>query len=133
MLRQAQAQLSQFIAQSSEQCKSFLRNDFYRKVALKSRLKRISDDAIAHPKKYVGFAVIGFVLFYMLFSDYGVISRIRLEIQRAQLQSELNAEIHRTNTLKAQIEAAKKLETVEKLAREKYGFSKTGETIYLIK
>lgn len=133
MLRQAQAQLSQFIAQSSEQCKVFLRNDFYRKVELKSRLKRISDDAIARPKKYVGFAVIGFVFFYMLFSDYGVISRIRLELQRAQLQSELNAEIHRTNTLKAQIEAAKKLETVEKLAREKYGFSKAGETIYLIK
>ncbi len=133
MLRQAQAQFSEFIAHSSAQCKAFLRNDFYRKAELKSWLKRMSDDAVAHPKKYVGFAIIGFILFYVLFSDYGVVSRIRLEVQRAQLQSELNAEIRRTQQLKAQIEDAKSLEIIEKLAREKYGFSRPGETVYLIK
>ncbi|MFQ3599149.1 MAG: septum formation initiator family protein [Chloroherpetonaceae bacterium] len=133
MFRQAQAQFSQFVAHSSEQCKAFLRKDFYRKVEFKSWLKRVSDDAVAHPKKYVGFAIIGFVLFYVLFGDYGVISRIRFEVQRAQLQSELDAEVRRTEALKAQIENAKSLETIEKLAREKYGFSKKGETVYIIK
>lgn len=133
MLRQTQAQLSQFIARSSEQCKAFLRNDFYRKDKVKSWLKRMSDDATAHPKKYIGFAVIGFIFFYVMFGDYGVVSRIRLEVQRAQLQSELDAEIHRTAQLNEQIEKAKSLETIEKLAREKYGFSKKGETVYLIK
>jgi hypothetical protein len=133
MLRQVQAQLSQFIAQSSEQCQSFLRNDFYRKVELKSWMRRVSDDAVAHPKKYVGFAAIGFIFFYVMFGDYGVVSRVRLEVQRAQLQSELDAEIRRTQVLNSQIEIAKKLETIEKNAREKYGFSKKGETVYLIK
>ncbi len=133
MLRQAQAQFSEFIAHSSEQCKTFLRNDFYRKTQLKSWLKRMSDDAVAHPKKYVVFAIIGFILFYILFGDYGVVSRIRFEVQRARLQSALDMEIRRTQQLKAQIENAKSLETIEKLAREKYGFSKQGETVYIIK
>lgn len=133
MLRQVQAQFSQFVAQSSEQCKSFLRNDFYRKVELKSWMRRVSDDAVAHPKKYVGFAVIGFIFFYVMFGDYGVVSRVRLEVQRAQLQSELDAELRHTQVLNSQIEITKKLETIEKIAREKYGFSKTGETVYLIK
>ncbi len=133
MLRQAQIQLSEWIASSSAQCKAFLRNDFYRKVQFKSRLKRVSEDAVAHPKKYVGFAIIGFIFFYVMFGDYGVVTRLRLEVQRARLQSELDAEIRRTEALTAHIQNAKSLETIEKLAREKYGFSKKGETVYMIK
>ncbi len=133
MLRQAQAQFSEFIAHSSAQCKAFLRNDVYRKAQLKSWLKRVSEDAVAHPKKYVSFAVIGFIFFYVMFGDYGIVTRIRLEVQRAHLQSALDAELRHTEVLKAQIQRAKSLETIEKLAREKYGFSKPGETVYLIK
>jgi hypothetical protein len=133
MLQQAQSHFSRFVAHASEECKTFLRKDFYRKVQFKSWLKHISDDAIAHPKKYVGLAVIGFVLFYVMFGDYGIVSRIRLEVERARLQSELEAEHQRTATIKAQIQNAKSLETIEKLAREKYGFCKPGETVYLIK
>ncbi len=133
MRHEAQSQFSRFVADSSERCKAFLQKDFYRKVQFKSWFKRISDDAVAHPKKYVGFAVIGFILFYVMFGDYGIVSRIRLEVERARLQSELNAEYRRTEQLKARIETAKSLETIEKLAREKYGFSKPGETVYVIK
>lgn len=133
MLHEAQSQFSRFVADSSERCKAFLQKDFYRKVQFKSWLKRISDDAVAHPKKYVGFAVIGFILFYVMFGDYGIVSRIRLEVERARLQSELDAEHRRTEQLNTQIQNAKSLETIEKLAREKYGFSKPGETVYVIK
>jgi|GEM_PF-1571085 len=133
MIHQAKTYLLQFFAQSAERCQSFLKKEFYRKVEVKSWLKRMSDDAVAHPKKYVGFAVIGFILFYLVFGDYGIVSRLRFEIERAHLQQELDAELRRTDELKANIEHAKSLETIEKLAREKYGFSKKGETVYLIK
>lgn len=133
MIEQLKSRASAFASNSSARCGEFLRKEFYRKVQIKSWLKRIGEDAVARPKKYVALAIVGFILFYALFGDYGVVSRVRFEIQRAKLQAELEAEHRRAEELKIQIENAKSLETIEKLAREKYGFRKPGETVYAIK
>lgn len=112
---------------------TLLSGEFYRKAEIKSVLKAVSDDATAHPKKYVGFAMIGFIAFYGIFGDFGIISRFRMEHSYKTLQKELQAETEQTQILQKQIERAKHLDVVEKLAREKYGFSKKGETVYVIK
>lgn len=100
---------------------------------LRIRFRLFAKDAVRAPLKYVRLAFIGLILFYVMFGDYGIVSRIRLEVERARLQSQLDAEHRRTEQLNAQIQNAKSLETIEKLAREKYGFSKPGETVYVIK
>ena len=104
-----------------------------RRLRLRLRLRLLAKDATRSPLKYVRLAFAGLILFYIVFGDYGIVSRLRFEVERARLQQELDAELRRTNELKANIEHAKSLETIEKLAREKYGFSKKGETVYLIK
>ncbi|MCS6988099.1 MAG: septum formation initiator family protein, partial [Chloroherpetonaceae bacterium] len=129
MLDQLKSQVSALVSTSLAQRGEFLRKEFYRKIQLKSWLRRVGEDAVARPKKYVGLAIVGFLLFGALFGDYGLATRIRLEIQRARLQAELEAEHRRAETLAAQIANAKSLETIEKLAREKYGFRKPGETV----
>ncbi|PIO47299.1 MAG: hypothetical protein CMR00_11270 [[Chlorobium] sp. 445] len=74
---------------------------------LRIRFRLFAKDAVRAPLKYVRLAFIGLILFYVMFGDYGIVSRIRLEVERARLQSELDAEHRRTEQLNTQIQNAK--------------------------
>jgi len=74
-------------------------------------------------------------LIFSIFSNKGILQRIRLE-QEKKFWIEKVDSLQKVQTqLKKELDALEKnnLETIEKVAREKYNFVKKGETIYKLK
>ncbi len=79
---------------------------------------------------FLGIPIIG----YVLLNPHGVIQRVRLELAKRETQEKVRqAELERQRLQ----DYSKKLEsdkrTIEKVAREKYGMVREGETVYKVK
>jgi cell division protein FtsB len=74
------------------------------------------------------------ILLYVLFGPRGVIARIQLEAEKARLEEEIRKAEEENRRLRSE---AKALEgdpkAIEKVARERYGMVKEGETVYRVK
>jgi cell division protein FtsB len=78
---------------------------------------------------FVGIPIIG----YVLLNPHGIIQRVRLELSKREMQQKLKeAEIERQHLedLSKRLESDKR--TIEKVAREKYGMLREGETVYKV-
>jgi cell division protein FtsB len=104
-----------------------------RRLRLRLRLRLLAKDATRSPLKYVRLAFAGLILFYIMFGNYGFVTRVRLELQKMHLQAQLEAERLRTQSLQDEIQNMQRLEEIERWAREKYHLSAPGETIYVLK
>ncbi len=74
------------------------------------------------------------VLSFVTFSNKGILQRLRLEEQKVGLQ----AQIYQTQEEQRQLQQQSKAldsdpKAIEKVAREKYGMVRDGETIYKVK
>ncbi len=80
------------------------------------------------------YALIGIlVLSFVLFSDSGLINRFSLESEKSELKLKIIHAKSRKDSLKNRIDVLNSDDKeIEKVAREKYGMKKKGETIYLI-
>ena len=73
-------------------------------------------------------------LMFVLFSNKGVIARFNLESQKQELQLKLDRAKQDQKDLQAQSKALDKdPKAIEKVAREKYGMVRDGETVYKVK
>jgi cell division protein FtsB len=74
------------------------------------------------------------ILSYVVFGSHGIIQRVRLEAKREELEATIKAAEEETLRLEAE---SKALDTdkkaIEKVAREKYGMAREGETVYRVK
>lgn len=71
---------------------------------------------------------------YILFNNRGVIARIRLEHQRQVMIEKVKAAEEETKRLQSYLQALDgDRKTIEKVAREKYGMAREGETVYKVK
>jgi len=71
---------------------------------------------------------------YVLLNPHGLIQRVRLELLKREVQQNLKQgelEHQRLQDLLKKLESDK--HTIEKVAREKYGMLREGETVYKIK
>ena len=71
---------------------------------------------------------------YVLFNNRGIVARVRLEHQRQEMIEKVKAAEEETKRLEAYrkaLDGDKK--TIEKVAREKYGMAREGETVYKVK
>ncbi|HEY6952151.1 MAG TPA: septum formation initiator family protein [Bacteroidota bacterium] len=112
-----------------------MENQFYRKLPSSRRLlKDILKKAIAN-KKRTSILLAGFVVVtYLVFDNKGIIARVKLESQKRELEHKVLQAEAETKQLQAQIKALQgDKKTIEKIAREKYGMAKEGETVYRIK
>jgi cell division protein FtsB len=79
-----------------------------------------------------GILIVAF-LGFTLFSNYGLLNRIKLEVRKNELKEQIRTDKHTKDSLRLYI---KRLETdmseIERVAREKYGMIKPGEKIYYI-
>lgn len=95
-------------------------------------IRRLSQGA---KRRYliIGSFIFFVILIFTFFSEYGLITRIDLQMKRSDLIEEIRSEKEKTSELRAQEKRLRKdtLE-IEKVAREKYGFSKKGEKIYYV-
>ncbi len=71
---------------------------------------------------------------FVLFSNYGLVNRLRLEQRKAELNEEITLRKKSQDSLRKAIERLENdsLE-IERLAREKYGMKKPGEKVFIIK
>jgi cell division protein DivIC len=84
-------------------------------------------------KKWIYGIIAILVLYFVLFSDSGVITRFSLESEKTELKEKISKAKKETDSLKHRIDELKTNELeIERVAREKYGMKKKGETIYII-
>lgn len=73
------------------------------------------------------------LVLFLLFGSRGVVQRVRLQNQKADLETkirEANAETQRLNAELKALDGDRK--AIEKVAREKYGMLREGETVYKV-
>jgi len=87
----------------------------------------------SNPRKVIMFAVAGMAVFWGLFGDYGIVSRIRMEVQHRLLLERHEAIEQEIALNRQRVRQALTPEAVEKVAREKYNFRKPGETLFILR
>lgn len=108
--------------------------DFYRAPRSKGRLKKIIQHLLRNRRKM--FFLVGTIVLsvYLLFDNKGIVKRVRLELQQRDMVAKVDGARKETKRLQAQLKALEgDKKTIEKIAREKYGMAREGETIYKVK
>ncbi len=81
----------------------------------------------------IGVFIFTLIFVIVLFSDYGIVNRIKLNYEISNLKTNINKENLKSDSLENEI---KLLEndyiTIEKVAREKYGMIKKNEEVIII-
>lgn len=81
----------------------------------------------------IGVFIFTLIFVIVLFSDYGIVNRIKLNYEISNLKTNINKENLKRDSLENEI---KLLEndyiTIEKVAREKYGMIKKNEEVIII-
>jgi len=82
----------------------------------------------------IGGLVVGPLLLYLFFGSHGIVQRIRLEEKIGDLEQKIEEAKAENEQLRAE---AKALDAdpnmIEKVAREKYGMAREGETVYRVR
>jgi cell division protein FtsB len=74
------------------------------------------------------------VLFFLLFGNHGLVQRIRLHQQKAALEEKIIQAEADTKRLQAESKALDgDKRAIEKVAREKHGMVRDGETVYKVR
>ena len=100
---------------------------------MEKMIKRIWEYFRSNPKKF--FFRVAFVLFvfWMLFDDYGIVKRHRLESEYRMLLDRQKVEQKKIIDNERRLRYALEPDSIEKAAREKYNFRKPGETLFIIR
>ena len=77
-------------------------------------------------------AVVYFI-FWMLFDDFGLVKRIRMEADHIRLLDRQKVEQKKIIDNELRIRHARDPDSIEKAARERYNFRKPGETLFIIR
>jgi len=76
----------------------------------------------------------GVVIVFVILSPYGILTRVRLESEHAALLQEVVEAKHDADSTRAVV---KRLQNdtleIERLARERYGYIRPGEEVYIIR
>jgi cell division protein FtsB len=80
--------------------------------------------------RFVAGVIVGAVVF---FGDHGIVQRIRLSYQKSDLQTKIAEAERESKRLQAQSRALDgDAKAIEKVAREKHGMIREGETVYKV-
>jgi cell division protein FtsB len=106
---------------------------FYRKEK-KGRLVRPALKRLVRNKKALLLICFGIIaLSFIFFNDHGVLQRISLQHQKVTLTKEIQLGEQETKDLQAQLKALEgDRSALERVAREKYGMVRDGETVYKV-
>jgi cell division protein FtsB len=73
------------------------------------------------------------VVLFLLFGSHGIIQRVRLQNQKVELEMKIRQAEEDTKRLQAESKALDgDKKAIEKVAREKYGMHREGETVYKV-
>ncbi|NTW46544.1 MAG: septum formation initiator family protein [Chlorobaculum sp.] len=98
-----------------------------------SYLTDIWDSIRLNPKKYVIRVILVLVAIGFVFGDYGLATRISMELENRKLEKLQVEEEQKIVELRGTIKNAYQPDSVEKVARERFNFHKKGETVFIIR
>lgn len=87
---------------------------------------------LSNPRKIFLLALAGVVVLWIVFGNYGVVTRLRMEAENRMLKDTREREEQKIIENTRKIRNADDPATIEKIAREKYNFSKDDETLFII-
>jgi cell division protein FtsB len=80
--------------------------------------------------RFIAASIVGGVI---LFGDHGIIQRIQLSQRKSELQAKIGAAEEESKRLQAESRALDgDAKAIEKVAREKHGMIREGETVYKV-
>lgn len=86
-----------------------------------------------NPKKFVVQAILALFVFWFVFGDFGLVTRITMEREHRELRDRQAEEQRKIAEDRATILQSSNPDSIEKIAREKYNFRKPGETVFIIR
>ena len=98
-----------------------------------SYLTDIWDSIRLNPKKYVIRVILVLAAIGFVFGDYGLATRIGMELENRKLEKLKTEEEQKIVELRGTIKNAYQPDSVEKVARERFNFHKKGETVFIIR
>lgn len=111
-----------------------MEGQFLRKIPKRQWLNGIAKKLFKTKRRAI-IVIAGVILVpFVLFNNRGVITRIKLEYQRKEMIEKVRAADEENKRLQSYLKALDgDKKTIEKVAREKYGMARQGETVYKVK
>lgn len=111
-----------------------MEGQFLRRVQKPKWLQGITK-SVFRTRRRALFVLVGTVLVsYVFLNNRGIIARIKLEHQRQEMIEKVRAAEEETRQLESYLKALEgDKRTIEKVARERYGMAREGETVYKVK
>lgn len=111
-----------------------MNGDFYRAIPKPRHLQGLFKRLLKDRRRLVSLIVALIAAIYLLFDNKGIIRRTSLELQKRDLTEKVTQARRETQYLQAHLKAVEgDKKTIEKLARERYGMARDGETVYRVK
>ncbi len=108
-------------------------NLFYRKQRKRFDLKAAAKKLLKNKKLMLVLGVSVLLGSYVVFGNRGILQRIRLQQQKAELEVKIRQAEDETKNLQSQSKALDgDKKAIEKVAREKYGMVREGEKVYKV-
>lgn len=109
-------------------------NLFYRKDRKKFDIRASLRKLFKNKRAMLGLVVGVPLVLFLMFGSHGIVQRIRLTNQKAELQAKIEQAKAETKQLEAESKALDgDKKAIEKVAREKYGMIREGETVYKVR
>jgi cell division protein FtsB len=111
-----------------------MEGQFYRKEKTRPGLRELAKKLLKNKRALLGLIVGLPLLLFLVFGGHGILQRMRLQNQKAELEAKIRQTEAENRTLQAQANALDgDKKAIEKVAREKYGMIREGETVYKVK
>ena len=108
-------------------------NLFYRKTRKRFDFKAVTKKLLNNKKLLVICGVAVLVGGYVVFGNRGILQRMRLQQQKAELEVKIKQAEEETKDLQSQSKALDgDKKAIEKAARENYGMVRDGEKVYKV-
>ena len=87
---------------------------------------------LSRPRKIFLLVLAGIFVLWIVFGDYGVVARLRMEAEHGMLRARQQQEESKIIENTRKIRQVDDPEAIEKIAREKYNFSRDEEILFII-
>jgi cell division protein FtsB len=111
-----------------------MEGDFYRRPRKRNWFKSIGKGLLKSRRRGIIIIACTILILYLLFDNKGIVARIRLELQKQEMTEKVRQAEQETKQLQSELKALQgDKKTLEKVAREKHGMVREGETVYRVK
>ena len=108
-------------------------DQFYRKDKKPFNFKERAMRLLKNKRFVVRFKLVAIIASFILFGNHGIVQRLRLQSEKAELAVKIKEAEEESKRLQAESKALDgDAKSIEKAAREKHGMIREGETVYKI-